>query len=265
MKLPPCVLTIAGSDSGGGAGLQADARTIQACGGFALTAVSAVTAQNSRGIRRWLPVPPAMLRAQVEAVLEDFDVRAIKTGLLPGADAVRAVAAAIRKRPRIPLVVDPVLGSTSGTRFLPRREVPILKSALGVRATIVTPNWREAAEMSGRPVRSFDQAEAAAVLLAGELRCAVLVKGGHAPGSRCRDSLALPDGTIRWFGSPRIGTRNTHGTGCVLSAAIATHLARGEDVPAAIRAARRFLTRQLRAGRAVRIGHGPGPAFLGVG
>jgi len=264
MKTVPCVLTIAGSDSGGGAGLQADARTIQACGAFALTAVSAVTAQHTRGIERWMPVPAAILRAQVEAVLGDFDVRAIKTGLLP-AEALPVVANLAAGRPAVPLVVDPVLGSSSGTRFLKDREIARLKRGLLRRAALVTPNWPEAAKLSGRKVRTFDEAEAAAVLLAGEMGCAVLVKGGHAPGRICSDCLVLPDGRIRWYSSPRIVTRNTHGTGCVLSAAIATRLARGDDVESAVHAARGFLSRQLRAGRSIRIGKGKGPAFPGVG
>lgn len=265
MKRPPCVLTIAGSDSGAGAGVQADARTIHALGGYALTAIAAVTAQNTRGVRAWRATPLALLTAQIEAVLEDFSVGAIKTGLLPGAAAVHAVAAALAGHGKIPLVIDPVLGSTSGTRFLAGTGVRALQRDLLPRATIVTPNWPEAAVLAGRSVESFSAAEAAAKIIVERHGCAVLVKGGHAPDKKiCRDCLATPDGRVRWFESARIATRNTHGTGCVLSAAIATALARGDTLEAAVRRARRFLGRALAAGRGERLGGGAGPAFAGV-
>lgn len=263
MKPPRCVLTIAGSDSGAGAGVQADARTIHALGGYACTAITAVTAQNTRGVQRWSAVAPALLAAQIEAVLGDLPVAAIKTGLLPGAAAVRAVAKALAQHPRIPLVVDPVLGATSGTRFLDAAGLRALKKDLLPRAALVTPNWPEAAALTGRPVRTLAEAAAAARALTAH-GCAVLVKGGHAPGGVCRDCLATPDGRVRWFASPRVATRNTHGTGCVLSAAIAAELARGRALAAAVKKAREFLHRALRAGRFVQWGRGAGAAFSAV-
>jgi hydroxymethylpyrimidine/phosphomethylpyrimidine kinase len=232
---PICVLTIAGSDSSAGAGIQADARTIQALGGYALTAVTAVTAQNTRGVVVWRKVPAGLIAAQIEAVLKDFPVAAIKTGLLPGADAVRAVAKALKRHARIPLVIDP----------------------------IVTPNWLEAAELSGKKVLTDVEAAAAARFLAKEYGCAVLVKGGHAPGDRCRDCLATADGRVRWFSGSRIITKNTHGTGCVLSSAITLRLARGDTIEDAVASARRFLSRSLASGRRIRWGRGNGPAFAG--
>ena len=257
----PIVLTIAGSDSGGGAGIQADARTIRALGGHALTAVTAVTAQNTRGVRAWKPVSPELIRSQMDAVFDDFAVGAAKTGLLPGAEAIRSIAAVLARHPKIPLVVDPVIGSTSGTRFLSPAGVRALKRDLLPRATLVTPNWPEAEALAGLPVRSYAQSEGAARrLLDGGCR-AVLVKGGHGPGPICRDFLATGDGVERWFESARIRTRNTHGTGCVLSSAIAFFLARGEPLESAVAKARRFLLRTLGAGRALRWGRGAGPAF----
>ena len=264
MKTPPCVLTIAGSDSGAGAGAQADARTIHAMGGYALTALTAITAQNTRGVQRWSPLPAEMLAAQLTSVFDDFAVSAVKTGLLPGAAAVRTVAAALARYPRVPLVVDPVIGSTSGTRFLSAAGLRILKNELLPRATLATPNWPEAEALSGRSVRMFAEAEAAGRDLALRYHCAVLVKGGHAPGSTCRDCLILPDGNAHWFVSRRIATRNTHGTGCVLSAAIATELARGRPLLAAVKSARKLLQRALRNGRNERWGQGAGPAFSGT-
>ena len=264
MKSPPCVLTIAGSDSGAGAGLQADSRTIHALGGYALTAITAVTAQNSRTVTAWLPVSPYLLSAQIAAVAEDFSVRAIKTGLLPGTAAVRAAATALATLPDIPLVIDPVIGSTSGTRFLSDSGVRALKKDLLPRATLVTPNWPEAALLTGLPVTTFAEAETAANHLLKTGCAAVLVKGGHAPGLLCRDILVTAYGRTRFFESPRIATRNTHGTGCVLSAAIATGLAHGQPLATAITRAHEFLQRSLSAHRRIKLGAGAGPAFPGL-
>ena len=259
---PLCVLTIAGSDSGAGAGIQADARTMQALGGFALAAITAVTAQNTRGVISWRAEPPALIAAQIEAVLNDFSVAAIKTGLLPSAAAVRAVAVAVKRYPRIPLVVDPVIGSTSGTRFLSVNGVEALADQLLPRAAVVTPNWPEAAILSGLSVRDFDGAEKAARAILKTGCAAVLVKGGHARGKQVRDVLVTADGRLRWFEGSRIQTRNTHGTGCVLSAAIAAGLAKGAKVAKAVDAARDFLRRGLEAGKGVRLGSGAGPALF---
>jgi hydroxymethylpyrimidine/phosphomethylpyrimidine kinase len=257
------VLTIAGSDSGAGAGVQADSRTIQALGGYAVTAITAVTAQALRGVTDWQATPSALITAQIRAVLGDFQVAAIKTGLLPGAEAVRAVARELRRHPRRPLVVDPVIGATSGTQFLPPAGLRTLRRDLLPLATLVTPNWPEAEALTGRKVGTDADAEAAARQLAAESGCAVLVKGGHGRGALCRDCLATADGRVRWFGSPRVAARNTHGTGCVLSAAIAMELARGCELEAAIEQARQFLVRGLKQNSQTRWGPGAGPAFAG--
>lgn len=262
VKPPRCVLTIAGSDSGGGAGVQADARTIQALGGYALTAITALTAQNTRGVRAWRAVAPEMLSAQIAAVMDDFPVAAIKTGLLPGAAAVKAIARTLARYPRRPLVIDPVIGSTSGTRFLSPAGVRMLKRELLPRAKLVTPNWPEIGALTSREIETFADAENAGRQLAAECGCAVLVKGGHAPGAVCGDCLVMPGDVVRWFRSQRIATRNTHGTGCVLSAAIATRLAHGDALEQAVAKARAFLNGKLRAGRAVKW-TGRGPAFAG--
>jgi hydroxymethylpyrimidine/phosphomethylpyrimidine kinase len=244
--------------------MQADARTIQALGGYALTAVTAVTAQTTRGVKAWRAVGTDLLRAQLEAVLGDFRVAAIKTGLLPGASAVRAVARAVNDFPELPLVVDPVIGSTSGTRFLSEGGLRVLKKELLPKAAMVTPNWPEAEALSGLRIESFnDAAKAARKIL--ETGCgAVLVKGGHAPGGRCRDVLVWRGerGMMRWFSGARVKTPNTHGTGCVLSAAIATGLAKGATVEEAVRDARVFLINALKAGRRWDWGGGAGAAFV---
>jgi len=264
LKKPLCVLTIAGSDSGAGAGVQADARAIHALGGYALTAVTAVTAQDTRGIAAWRAVEPDLIVAQIAAALGDFAVGAIKTGLLPGAAAVRAVAKELGRHKRLPpLVVDPVVASTSGEGFLPFAGVKALRHELLPLARLVTPNWPEAEILSGWPVRTDAEAEAAANRILKSGVGAVLIKGGHGGGDTCRDCLLVAGGDVQWFSSPRIETKNTHGTGCVLSAAIATGLARGLKVPAAVEQARELLLRSLQQNRRQTWGAGHGPAFPG--
>ena len=263
MKRPFCVLTIAGSDSGAGAGVQADARTIHALGGYALTAITAVTAQNTRGVKTWRAVSVDLLSAQLEAVLGDFSLAAIKTGLLPGAAAVRTVARALRAFPTVPLVIDPVIGSTSGTRFLSVADLRVLKRELLPRAWLVTPNWPEAEALSGMRIQNFDDAVDAGRKILDTGCGAVLVKGGHAPGGRCVDVLIDTGGRVTRFVGTRIKTMNTHGTGCVLSAAIAVELGRPVAADVAVRRARRFLRTALKAGLRVDWGGGSGPAFMG--
>lgn len=251
------VLTIAGSDSGAGAGVQADARTIEALGGFAVMAITAITAQNLHGVRSWQPVAPRLLAAQLDAVFEDFTVGAVKTGLLPGAAAIRAVRDRLAKR-RLPLVVDPVIGSTTGTRFLSPSAIKTLRAELFPLATLVTPNWPEAALLTGLPVTSLAEAEQAGQRLLEQGCAAVLVKGGHGTGRQVCDVLVSANGGRWLYASERVATKNTHGTGCTLSAAIATRLAQGDNLPAAVGAARRYLVRVLRRNRTLRWG-GRGP------
>lgn len=259
MKQPSCVLTIAGSDSGAGAGVQADARTIHALGGYALTAITAITAQNTRGILAWRAVPPALIAAQITAVVKDFPIAAIKTGLLSSPAAVKAVASALPQK--MPMVVDPVIGSTSGTRFLTKAGLHVLQRHLLPRATLVTPNWPEAATLTGLSVRTFPEVEIAANALLATGCHAVLLKGGHAPGKICYDYFVTAKGESRWFGSPRVATRNEHGTGCVLSAAIAVLLAQGCSLEEAVNEARAFLHKSLTKNLGLRLGRGAGPAF----
>jgi len=264
MNTPPfCVLTIAGSDSGGGAGIQADLRTIRAIGGHALTAVTAVTAQDTTQISAWRPVPDSLIAAQIASALGGFPVAAAKTGLLPGPGAIRVVAAALANAPKIPLVVDPVLASASGTVFLKEPGIRALREHLFPLASLITPNWPEAAALSGLPVQTHTQAKSAALRIASECGRPVLVKGGHAPGKTWRDCLVMPDGDAFWYEGPRIMTLNTHGTGCVLSSAIASWLGRGADLAWAVKLGQSFLQRALLRGRGLHWGAGRGPAFYG--
>ncbi len=259
---PCCVLTIAGSDSGGGAGVQADCRTIHALGGFAVTAITAVTAQNTRGVVDWQPVAPRLIAAQINALLADLPIKAIKTGLIPTAAAITAIGAALKESSAISLVIDPVIRSTSGAEFLAPDGVRALRDVLFPGAALVTPNWPEAEILSGTRIRNYGDAERAAHLILSAGCRAVLIKGGHAPGNELRDVLVAADGVMESFRARRIETKNTHGTGCVLASAIATRLAQGAALVDAIADARKFLRAALERGKKVTLGHGHGPALL---
>lgn len=261
---PPVVLTIAGSDSGAGAGIQADSRAIHALGGFACTAITAITAQNTLGVRAWQTTPATLLSAQIAAVLDDLPVAAVKTGLLPDAASIRVVARLLGAHPHLPLVVDPVVGSTSGTRFLDDEGLTALRELLLPRATLVTPNWPEAGALTGVAITDIRTATRAAEALRAATGAAVLLKGGHSTEADiCTDLLAHGDGRIESFAETRIQTSNTHGTGCALSAAITAGLASGLGLIDAVRAARELLRAGLLAGRDLRWGAGAGPAFPG--
>ncbi len=259
LKTVPCVLTIAGSDSGGCAGVQADGRAIRDLGGHALTAITAITAQNSAGVAAWKPVEVDLVVAQMRAALDGFSVAAVKTGLLPGAGLIEAVVAALPRE--LPLVVDPVMGSTSGTRFWSDADLDVVRRVLIPRATLVTPNLPEAAALTGLPVGTEDEIIAAGRRLLALGDGAVLIKGGHGAGGVCRDALITPEGSVRWFEYPRIETRNTRGTGCVLSASIACLLAQGVALPDAVEQAGVFLQAALRSGAHGKWS-GAGPALL---
>ena len=250
-------LTIAGSDSGGGAGIQADLKTFSALGVYGASVLTAITAQNTRAVTRVEGVSPAMIRAQVEAVFDDLDVGAVKIGMLGTADATRAVAEALDGR-GVPVVLDPVMIAKSGDRLIQDDAIAALRDLLIPRATVLTPNLPEAARLLSRMVAA-DPTEAEAQ---GRALCAlgagwVLMKGGHAEGNVCTDLLVGLE-THR-FTAPRIATKNTHGTGCSLSSAIAAGLAQGLAVPAAVERAHRWLQGAIAAADRLRVGSGHGP------
>lgn len=242
----PVALTIAGSDSSGGAGIQADLAAFAAFGVHGATAITAVTAQNRAGVRAVQALPPALVRAQIDAVLDDGEVRAVKLGMLAEAGIVDAVAAALmRRRPRW-LVIDPVMIASSGARLLHEDAVAALRNRLLPLADCLTPNLDEAAALLGIP-RALDEAqmlEQGRALLARGAR-AVLMKGGHAPLPEAVDLLVQPHG-VRRFSALWIVGADTHGTGCGLSAAIAAGLACGDALEAAVGAAKRHLDEHLR-------------------
>ena len=256
--MTPTVLTIAGSDSGGGAGIQADLKTVSALGCYGASVITAVTAQNTRAVTAIHLVPPDVIRAQIEAVLDDITVHAIKIGMVGSAPAIAAVAAALRHCP-IPIVLDPVMVAKSGDLLADDASIAALVRDLLPLAHVLTPNLPEAARLLGDlPAET----EAAAVVQGMALRALgprhVLMKGGHATGPHCTDILVGPEGSAR-FTAPRIRTRNTHGTGCTQSSAIAAGLAQGLTVAEAVSRAHDWLHGAIRAADGLSVGTGNGP------
>jgi len=255
----PRVLTIAGSDSGGGAGIQADLKTFAALGCYGMSAITALTAQNTLGVRAIHGVPPQMLRAQIDAVVEDIGLDAIKIGMLHSPDMVQTVAAAIDHHALKRLVLDPVMAATSGAVLIENPAIAALVHELFRRADVVTPNLDEASLLVGRTLDSEQAMHAAAQDLLAMGAPAVLLKGGHLAGDVVSDLLVTQNGTVHWMRAPRIHTANTHGTGCTLSSAIAAHLAMGASLLEAVQAARAYVRAALEAGAKVRTGAGSGP------
>jgi hydroxymethylpyrimidine/phosphomethylpyrimidine kinase len=244
----PRVLAIAGSDSGGGAGIQADLKTFAALGCYGMTAITALTAQNTLGVRAIHPVPAPMLRDQIDAVIEDIGVDAVKIGMLHCADIIRSVADAIDRHGLRPVVLDPVMMSTSGARLIDDDARAVLVGELFRRATLVTPNLDEAALLVGRPLQTEADMEAAAREMLAMGAAAVLLKGGHLAGETVSDLLLMNGAPPHWMRAPRIATANTHGTGCTLSSAIAAQLALGAELPHAVELARAYVREALAAG-----------------
>lgn len=255
----PRLLSIAGSDSGGGAGIQADLKTFSALGCFGMTAITALTAQNTTGVRAIHAVPPDMLRDQIDAVLEDIGVDAVKVGMLHSPEIVQAVASAIDRHALPYVVLDPVMVATSGAVLIDSPAITALVRELFGRAVLITPNLDEASLLVGRTLRSEDDMQAAAHELLAKGANAVLIKGGHLAGEVVSDLLQISGAAPHWMRAPRIATANTHGTGCTLSSAIAAYLALGNTLADAVKAARTYVRGALAAGAAVKTGQGGGP------
>lgn len=249
-------LTIAGSDSGGGAGIQADLKTFHQFGVFGTSVICAVTAQNTIGVRGWAPLPAALVRQQIDAVADDLPPAAVKTGMIGSAELVEAVAAGIAERELPHYVLDPVMVATSGDRLLERDAERLVAERLVPLAHVVTPNLDEATILVGRAVATpADMERAGHELLARGAR-AVLVKGGHLPGDQVVDVLVTAQGVER-YARRRIATASTHGTGCTLSAAIAAGLALGRPLLDAVTDALDFVHRAIATAPGLGAGHGP--------
>lgn len=273
-ELPP-VLTVAGSDSSGGAGIQADLKTMMANGVFGMSAITSLTAQNTTGVRDVQNAEPRVLAEQIDAVFEDIPPMAVKIGMVSSADLIETIAERLSAHQARNIVLDPVMVATSGAKLIDDDAVAALTSKLFPLATVITPNMPETealleqalqerssaddappARLLSAGIRTEADMEMAGRTLAEHFGCAVLVKGGHGVKD-ANDVLVEPDGTATWFTSPRIDNPNTHGTGCTLSSAIASHLALGETMPQAVRSAKDYLTGAL--AEQLDLGHGSGP------
>ncbi len=254
---PARVLIIAGSDSGGGAGIQADIKTVTALGGYAMTAITALTAQNTLGVQSVQGVTPAMIRAQITSVLTDLGADCLKTGMLHEPAVIEAVIAEIdAQASTVPLIVDPVMIAQSGDRLVDESAMAHLRDQLIPRAYLITPNVPEAEALLGKPIRHTDAlADAAHALLALGAQ-AVLLKGGHLPGDEVIDVLATATG-VETFSHPRITTTSDHGTGCTLASAIAEGVGRGLSLSQAVERARRYLHTAIASAVPLGQGHGP--------
>jgi hydroxymethylpyrimidine/phosphomethylpyrimidine kinase len=255
---PPVALTIAGSDSAGGAGIQADLKTFAALGVHGTSAITALTAQNTVGVNGVHAVPSAFVDAQIEAVLDDLDVRAVKTGLLATASIIEAVAARAGRGELPDLVVDPVMVASTGQRLLEPDAEKAYRERLFQHALVITPNLREAAVLLGRAVSTTDDMARAARDLAATGPCIVVVKGGHLDARDAVD-VVFADGSVQELRAPRVATTNVHGTGCTFASAVAARLAGGAEPIDAIRWAKQFVTTALRGAASWRLGAGSGP------
>lgn len=251
------VLIIAGSDSGGGAGIQADIKTVSMLGGYAMTAITAITAQDTQGVHGVWSVPLDGVLKQIDVTLADIGADAIKTGMLGSAALVEAIAEILSEKAGIiPRVIDPVMVATSGDRLVDARAVEAIRSELVPRARLVTPNAPEAEVLTGKAVETVDGQRRAAEKLLELGASGALVKGGHIGGNVITDVLQTTTG--EWFfESPRIPTRSTHGTGCTLASAIASLLAQGASVPDSVEKGREYLMGAIRAAKGFGHGHGP--------
>jgi hydroxymethylpyrimidine/phosphomethylpyrimidine kinase len=257
--MTPIAVTIAGSDSGGGAGIQADLKTFSALGAYGASVITALTAQNTKGVTAIHDVPAAFVAAQIDAVFSDLDVKAVKIGMVSQRGVIAAIAEGLERWRQTNVVVDPVMIATSGDKLLAPDAIEMVKSVLFPRALVVTPNLPEAAALLDAPIaeNETEMREQGERLLALGPH-AVLMKGGHGHGPESVDLLIAP-ATFARLAADRVATRNTHGTGCTLSSAIAAGLAKGLDLAEAVRAAKAYVTAALAASERIRIGSGHGP------
>ena len=257
--MTPIAVTLAGSDSGGGAGVQADLKTFSALGVYGATVITALTAQNTRGVTAIHDVPAEFVAAQIDEVFSDLEVSAVKIGMVSQRGVIEVIAAGLERWRQSQVVLDPVMIATSGDKLLAPDAIDVLKRVLMPRALVVTPNLPEAAALLDAPVADTETAMRAQGerLLALGAR-AVLIKGGHAVGAESVDLLIEPTAFTR-LAANRVATANTHGTGCTLSSAIAAGLAKGLSLAEAVRAAKAYVTDALAAANRIKIGSGHGP------
>ncbi len=249
------VLTIAGSDSSGGAGIQADLKTMCAHRVYGMSAITAMTAQNTTGVRSIMESTPEFLEAQLDACFSDIPADAVKIGMLSSEDLLRSVVKKLREYDAKNIVTDPVMIATSGSRLMKSQVSELMAKDLFPISRVITPNLFEAGVLAGRDIVTKDDMEITATELGERYGCAVLVKGGHSTGGA--DDCLYDGGEISWFGAERIDNDNTHGTGCTLSSAIACNLALGYELKESVKRAKEYLTTIIGAGLNLGQGHGP--------
>ncbi|NDV59888.1 bifunctional hydroxymethylpyrimidine kinase/phosphomethylpyrimidine kinase [Bacteroides sp. 519] len=252
-------LTIAGSDSGGGAGIQADLKTFAALGIFGTSVITAITAQNTHEVRSVEVLSPQIIRTQLQTVLSDITIDAVKTGMLPNAEIIEVVAQTIDQYKLPNLVVDPVLVSTSGSQLTSDKAISAFRSLLYKRATLITPNIPEAARLSGIEINNENDIHRAADVLLAEGCCALLIKGGHRAGKQSTDILFTPNQSPVSFSVPFVKSNNLHGTGCTYASAITACLAQGYELIKSVEMAKSYITAAIEAGKDITTGQGNGP------
>ena len=257
---PPCVVTIAGTDPSGGAGIQADIKTISATGSYAASIITALVAQNTCGVQAIQDVSPAFIQQQIDSVFSDLDIQAVKIGMLHNEHVIEVVAAAMQTLKPKHIVFDPVMVAKNGCALIDPNTIDFLKQRLLPFVTVLTPNIPEAETLLGELITTFAQMEHAAETLGERYQVDVLIKGGHLRSEKSSDVLySHLHGNHDWFHAERIDTINTHGTGCTLSSAIASYLALNYTLYDAVGAAKHYLTQAIQSGSHFRIGHGQGP------
>jgi hydroxymethylpyrimidine/phosphomethylpyrimidine kinase len=259
-KNKPCVLTIAGSDSSGGAGIQADIKAISATGCYAASVVTALTAQNTLGVQAIQDITPEFITQQLESVFQDLNIKAVKVGMLNNKNVISAVSCALQKfKPRF-VVVDPVMISKNGCKLIDFDTIPVLEARIFPYAHLITPNLIEAEVLLQIKIHTSAEQEAAAIRMGKEFKTNILIKGGHLNGTQSSDVLYLYENAhCYWFHAVKIDSKNTHGTGCSLSSAIASYYAQQGSLEKAISAAKKYLTNAIAAGATLQIGSGYGP------
>lgn len=255
----PVVLSIAGSDSGGGAGIQADLKTMSALGCFGTTAITAITVQNTMGVTGIHAVPVEFVIGQIRSVMDDLKPSAIKIGMVYSAELVQGIVATLKHYPDVPVIFDPVMVTSSGDRLIQAQTVDAFKLSLFPLATLITPNLDEASVLRGKQISTVEEMKVAAQQLLQYGSEAVLIKGGHLASEELSDVYLHQDGDLKVFTSRKIETRNTHGTGCTLSSAIACYVALGNDLSTAVEKSTLYVARAIEHGRDVKTGEGFGP------
>lgn len=261
--IPPKILIIAGSDSGGGAGIQADIKAVTMFGGHAMTAITAITAQNTLSVDAIAAVPTEMVLKQIEMVVNDIGIDAVKIGMIGSPETAAAVAEVLTRLDNVPVIFDPVMVASSGAELADAATIDAFRKLMAV-SRLVTPNAPELQVLSGHSIETVEDMEDAALALCRDAGMAVLAKGGHIKGDTVTDSLIEPGGTVTRWESPRIETLNTHGTGCTLASAAATGIGQGRALPDAVERAREYVRRAIAEAPGFGSGHGPIGHTLGT-